>query len=106
MEDCQLNSCIKSVLSYNLFIHQSFYLTAFGFVNGMLSWQEQRNFTNLGLDALGNHTLVKDIVYQLNQIQAKQPDMSGQTGIMEFISIHNSIFTLTVKFYRGIFISV
>jgi hypothetical protein len=47
-------------------------------VNGTLSWQEQRNFTNLGLDALGNHTLVKDIVYQLNQIPAKKPDMSGE----------------------------
>lgn len=50
---------------------------SYGFVNGTLSWQEQRNFTNLGLEALGNHTLATEIVHQLGLIQAKKPNMSG-----------------------------
>ena len=50
---------------------------AFGFVNGTLSWQEQRNFTNLGLEALGNHTLATEIEHQLSLIQAQQPNTSG-----------------------------
>lgn len=51
-------------------------------MNGTLSWQEQRNFTNLGLEALGNHTLATEIVHQLGLIQAKKPNMSGENQIM------------------------
>lgn len=54
-------------------------------MNGTLSWQEQRNFTNLGLEALGNHTLATEIVHQLGLIQAKQPNMSGENQYARFI---------------------
>lgn len=57
-------------------------------MNGTLSWQEQRNFTNLGLEALGNHTLATEIVHQLGLIQAKQPNMSGENQIRQVYTKH------------------
>lgn len=57
-------------------------------MNGTLSWQEQRNFTNLGLEALGNHTLATEIFHQLGLIQAKKPNMSGENQIRQVYTRH------------------
>lgn len=74
-------------LQCTVYLHIYFWI-GFGFVNGTLSWQEQRNFTNLGLEALGNHTLATEIVHQLGLIQAKQPNMSGENQIRQVYTKH------------------
>lgn len=80
----------KTTSIYNVhFIYLHVYLQiGYGFVNGTLSWQEQRNFTNLGLEALGNHTLATEIVHQLGLIQAKKPNMSGENQIRQVYTRH------------------
>lgn len=41
------------------------------------SWEEQRNFTYIAIDALGSHSVVNKILAEMSEITAEMPDLSG-----------------------------
>jgi len=42
------------------------------------SWVEQRMFVNLTVDALADHSVVKDIQAELEQLVPKTPDLTSK----------------------------
>ncbi|KAK3090828.1 hypothetical protein FSP39_014977, partial [Pinctada imbricata] len=60
---------------------------SFGFLNGSLSWKEQRNFTYLALSALGNHTLASTVKEELNMINAEKPSLHDYTLVDDQTSV-------------------
>ena len=48
------------------------------YVNCTKSWQEQRMFTYLSVEALGNHSVVQDVVRELKQTRPSRPDLDGK----------------------------
>lgn len=51
------------------------------YLNASNSWEEQRNFTGLALEALGNHTLAHSIRMSLKALQTENHDLSGYMRI-------------------------
>lgn len=41
------------------------------------TWIEQRNFIYLAIDALQNHTVVRDIQAAMSELAAKEPDLTS-----------------------------
>ncbi|XP_052061610.1 uncharacterized protein LOC127701658 [Mytilus californianus] len=54
--------------------------------NGVLSWQEQRNFSYMAIDALGSHTLATQMKYELSQIYARKPDITGLMKVKDMLA--------------------
>ena len=48
------------------------------YLNATDSWEEQRNFTKLALEALGNHSLADAIRVSLKAQQPQFPDLTGR----------------------------
>ena len=48
------------------------------YLNATNSWEEQRNFTTLAIEALGNHTLAHSIRMHLKALQPQKPDFTGR----------------------------
>ena len=48
------------------------------YLNASNSWEEQRNITDLALEALGNHTLGDSIRLKLKELQTDNLDLSGK----------------------------
>jgi len=42
------------------------------------SWQEQRRYTYVAIEALSSHPVVADIKDELNEISPHWPDLSGE----------------------------
>jgi len=42
------------------------------------SWEEQRRYTDLAIEALGNHSVVADIKAELGRISPQWPDLDGE----------------------------
>ena len=42
------------------------------------SWQEQRRYTYVAIEALGSHPVVADINDELNKISPEWPDLDGE----------------------------
>ena len=55
-----------------------FLLTGRMYLNATDSWEEQRNFTKLALEALGNHSLADAIRVSLKAQQPQFPDLTGR----------------------------
>ncbi|KAJ8311290.1 hypothetical protein KUTeg_011157 [Tegillarca granosa] len=53
----------------------------FGFVRCVATWQEQRNFSYLAIDALQNHSLAWDLRHELSKLYALKPDLSGYVDV-------------------------
>ena len=61
----------------------------------VLSWQEQRNFTYLAIDALQNHSIVPRIHAKLQELKPAQPDLtSTHFTCKTFIHVWSSIVDL------------
>ena len=50
------------------------------------AWSEQRVFTNMAVKQLGNHSVVKEIEENLNELKPDGPDLRG---------LYSKAFTLT-----------
>lgn len=59
------------------------------FVNGVLSWQEQRAFSYIGVEALGNQPLAKNMMAELSQIPATRPDMKDYDVVSSMLDIQS-----------------
>ena len=55
----------------------SFVWPGMNYVNATKSWAEQRNMTYLSIDALGNHSVVKEIWKEMEALQAQRPALEG-----------------------------
>ena len=72
------NRIVQSVLQ-TLYIHiLCHFQLGHRYLNATNSWEEQRNFTNLALEALGNHTLANSIRMNLKALQPQKPDFTGR----------------------------
>ena len=66
--------------------------------HGVLSWQEQRNFSYLTIDALGSHTLATQMKHELSQIDAKFPDTTGFVKIDNMLAVQECKNGFTLQF--------
>ncbi|XP_060073816.1 uncharacterized protein LOC132553577 [Ylistrum balloti] len=59
------------------------------FVNGVLSWQEQRAFSYIGVDALGDHPIAKNMQAELAQIPATKPSINDYDVVASMLDLHS-----------------
>ena len=78
-------------------------LGAQNFINSAHSWQEQRNFTYLAVDALQDHAVVKNITAEFSKLIPQQPDLHGkQAGCTLLNFMLNSAIIVNCLHTKGV----